>query len=164
MGTQTLNLDYHGKVDLYLRDINSQSLLQEVHQPNLFLLSGRKQLIHQIYQGSTYNIYILLSSSTRTPVITDTCIGGDSSPVGVYTYSSSNPSAQYASAGLTLTVRYYYSFPAPSAGQTRSINCVGLASITSGTYAYCYTKLTDTVTQTDSMILDVYYSLTISPY
>ncbi len=150
-----LKFNMEGNVHLILKE--KDKIIKELKQKNLFLLNGRKRCLWGIGNGT--NSYIILSSSVADPVITDTVIPNVYGSTG----AASKPSYLISYNELTITKRLHQQFSPPSSS-TRHINTVGLSHNSDGSNALCFTKLLSTVEQTTSTTVDVYYSLTFSPY
>lgn len=153
-----LDLNFKGYIDIYIRNIDSDDIIQEIHQENLFTNNGRKLALTQL------NPYIILSTSTETPAVTATVI-----PSTARAASSQSPSPTISTAGTSVTKRYYYQFPVPT-DQSDVIGTVGLSSSNAvptqtASSVIAYTKLSQTISRTINVtVIDVYYSITINSY
>jgi len=149
-------LKFNVSGEVYLRLTRDNKLLKEFYKRNLFLLQGRQHALYGL--GNGINTYIILSSSVVAPTLNDVSIPS------VYSGTGAVAKPSYISSTLlySTTKRVHDQFSAPVA--PRTINTIGLAHASDGSSAICFTNLLATVNQGITDTLDVYYSLTFSPY
>ena len=152
-----------GFVDIFVRDKTTLKIIGEYHFPNLFLNNGRKLLLDQMGFANNRgkNAYIIISDSQLDPQIDDVAIPGN-----VYSYSpqSKNPDPLFVTENLTVTKRFHQQISAPEEGVTRNVGTVGIAYNVNGGDAFCFCKLPQVIPQTHDIVLEVFYTISLSPY
>ena len=149
-----------GYIDIYVKE--KDKILKEYHINNLFLINGRKLLLDRMgYLFRGKYAYIIISNSEVEPNINDIDIPGS-----IYSYSpqSGNPDPLFITENLTVSKRFHQQISAPEEGVIRNINTVGIAKTVGGTNAYCFCKLPSTIEQTHTIVLEVFYTISLSPY
>lgn len=147
-----LKLNIKGYVEVALRDARTLELKAESNQPNLFVPNGRKMLVDNY---NTLNLYL---SSFQGPVTR----GMVSVPNALVNSSVATENILRKKNGLTFSIRYRHQFAAPVA--TRTIYSVALSAGTASGKLVAMTTLLTPIVQTPTDVVDVYYTLTLSPY
>lgn len=147
-----LKLNIKGYVEVALRDARTLELKAESNQPNLFVPNGRKMLVDNY---STLNLYL---SSFPGPVTRDMV----SVPNALVNSSVATGNILRKKNGLTFSIRYRHQFAAPVS--TRTIYSVALSAGTTSGRLVAMTTLLTPIVQTPTDVVDVYYTLTLSPY
>ncbi|MCB5270539.1 MAG: hypothetical protein LHW56_01690 [Candidatus Cloacimonetes bacterium] len=147
-----LSLNIKGYVEVALRDARTLELKAESNQPNLVVPNGRKILLTPFS-----NPYLYLSSFTGPVTRSLTTVPNS------LTYSSVASGDILAKVtGTTFSKRYRNQFGAPTS--TRTIYSVALAYSTSSGNLVAMTTLLTPIEQTVNDIVDVYYTIIMSPY
>lgn len=145
-----LSLNIKGYVEVALRDARTLELKEESNQPNLFVPNGRKILL------TPFNSPYLYLSSFTGPVTRSLTTVPNSLT------NSSVDSILPKVTGTTFSKRYRKQFGAPTS--TRTIYSVALAHGTSSGNLVAMTTLLTPIEQTVNDIVDVYYTIIMSPY
>ena len=152
-----------GFVDIFVRDKTTLKIIGEYHFPNLFLNNGRELLLDQMGFSSGVNrkAYIIISDGQVDPQVGDVTIPGN-----VYSYSpqSNNPDPLFITENLTVSKRFHQQIAAPGTGETRNVGTVGIAHNVNGDNAFCFCKLPEVIPQTHTIVLEIFYTISLSPY
>lgn len=143
------NITFRGEIHAQLIDDNTGLIVDERKQSNMWLDQGTRNVFNNSINGDL-PVYMILSSSTVSPVYTQTSIPNVIVAAGTSKLYEATPKRHKLTSS--------YSPPT----EDRTINTIGLAYNTNGTSAYCLTNLTEPIIQKNTETLYVYYYVYVS--